>query len=50
MPLGVLTTKMKEIAMVKIQQHTAFIIPTNNNSCHVSKAKVARLQFLRLQE
>jgi len=45
-----LTTKMKEIAVFKMQQHPAFVISADNDSSHVSKTKVADLPFLRLQE
>lgn len=45
-----LTTKMKEIAVVKIQQCPAFVICADNNSSCVSIAKVAYLPFLGLCE
>lgn len=45
MLVGMSTAKMKEIAVVKIQQHPTFIICANNNSSPASKAEVAHLSF-----
>lgn len=47
MSLGMLTT-LEEVTVVELKQHSAFIICTNNNSDHVSKAKVANLPLFSL--